>query len=630
MASPQPKAASSELTGGSGFTYEDTVVAYYLAQLLRFERAYGQPGLVTSVAIQQEQKNPMDDLVVGFDDSGVTRHIGLQIKRSITISGSESNTEFRAIISAAVATQRLAEFKRDVDKCGFIVEHVTPSTLRSLKRLIDWARASPTSLEFESRFLSEGNAAKDERELRQSLLPLLEASCTEDEVSFYRHFDATQMSGLDENGAWRAEVINRLQELIVTNDDGLDILLFDRLCRIAREGSANATTWTRESLLPQLRSVVTLRTISYLQSDLKALSAYSLECMNDVGETIDDFHVGRAELQLKLARQLEQFKVVVIGGLPGCGKSAILKRFAQDAAARGPVIFFKNDRLVGNGWTAFAASLGLKRSLSQLLSEIGSVSKPIVFIDGIDRIRPDQRGLILDVIRAIQNSSSLSNWRVMVTSRDQGLEAFRTWFPPTFLASNGIGDVIVEAFSEEESEQLAQSKPNLRAVLFGNPAVREIARRPFFASVLARSIPRGTEPQTEVDLISAWWANAGHDAAADAVPLRQRALIDIAENGVRNFGKSIPVRDLKDSSVAQITALKTDQIINEQRGGASLTFSHDIFLSGHSSGSWLTSEMIGRLRWWPQVRPRFSAGWSVSLLKNHSEIQATGLPATYH
>ena len=577
MTSSRAKAASSELTGGSGFTYEDTVVAYYLGQLLRFERAYGQQGLVTSVAIQQKQKNPMDDLVVGFDDSGVTRTLGLQIKRSITISGAESNEEFRGIISAAVATQRSASFKKNIDKCGFIVEQVTPSTLRSLKRLIDWAQASPTSSEFESRFSNEGNAAKDERELRESLLPLLETSGPEDEVSFYRHFEATQMGGLDENGAWRAEVINRLQELIVSSNDGLDILLFDRLCRIAREGSGTATTWTRESLLPHLRNVVTLRVIPYIKSDLDVLSAYSSECLNDVGETIDDFHVERAELQLKLTQHLEKFKVVAIGGLPGCGKSAVLKRFAQAAAARGPILFFKNDRLTGNGWTAFAASLGLKRSLVQLLSEIGSVTKPVLFIDGVDRIRPDQRGLILDVIRAIQTNSNLSNWRVLVTSRDQGLEAFRTWFPSTFSASSGIGDVIVEAFSEEESEQLAQSKPNLRAVLFGNPAVRDIARRPFFASVLARSIPYGTEPQTEVDLISAWWTHAGHDAVSDAVPLRQRALIDIAENGVRDFGKRIPVRDLKESSITQIAALKNDQIIKEQRGGASLTFSHDIF-----------------------------------------------------
>ena len=67
----------------------------------------------------------MDDLVVEFDDFGTKRVLGLQIKRSVTISGAASNEEFRGIISAAVKTQALVTFTKGADKCGFVVEHVT-------------------------------------------------------------------------------------------------------------------------------------------------------------------------------------------------------------------------------------------------------------------------------------------------------------------------------------------------------------------------------------------------------------------------------------------------------------------------------------------------------------------------
>ena len=80
------KPASTELTGGAGFTYEDTVVAYYLAHLLRCERAAGQSGIVTDAAVQRQgHGNPMDDLVVGLDDAGTQKSLSLQIKRSVTI-----------------------------------------------------------------------------------------------------------------------------------------------------------------------------------------------------------------------------------------------------------------------------------------------------------------------------------------------------------------------------------------------------------------------------------------------------------------------------------------------------------------------------------------------------------------
>ena len=73
----------------------------------------------------------MDDLVVDFDDDGTKRVLRLQIKRSVTIGAGDEN--FCGIIAAAVKTQVLDTFIKESDKCGFIVEHVTDATLRTLK-----------------------------------------------------------------------------------------------------------------------------------------------------------------------------------------------------------------------------------------------------------------------------------------------------------------------------------------------------------------------------------------------------------------------------------------------------------------------------------------------------------------
>jgi hypothetical protein len=353
----QNKPASTELTGGAGFTYEDTVDACYLAQLLGRERAAGQAGFVTGVAVQQQgHGNPMDDLVVEFDEVGTKRVLGLQIKRSVTISGADE--DFRAIVTAAVKTQALNTFTKGADKCGFIVEHVTDATLRTLNRLIAWAGDSPTGAEFEVRFAPTGAAAKAERDLRNALKPVIGAANADEEVSFYKHFVAFRFDGLEENGARRADVINRLQEQVASNEDGQDLLLFDRLCRIVREGSAQGAKWTRDSLVAKLRGAVRLKVTPHLVDDINRLNAYSLEALNVVSEKVDDFHVERAELQANVAQQLELHRVITIGGLPGCGKSAVLMRFAQQATANGPILFLKNDRLAGAGWTQFAASLG--------------------------------------------------------------------------------------------------------------------------------------------------------------------------------------------------------------------------------------------------------------------------------
>ncbi|MGC1860661.1 MAG: AAA family ATPase [Methylocystis sp.] len=538
------QATSTELTGGAGFTYEDTVVAYYLAALLRQEHAAGQDGVVTSVAVQQSgHGHPMDDIIVEFKDGAGRRVLNLQVKRQLRISAAPANTDFREIMAAAVATRDGSVFQQDRDAYGFVAEHVAANTLRTLNRLIDWAKASPSGEDYERRFAEGGAAAAAERTLRLGIGPLTGATTADGEVSFFGHFVALNMDGLGEGGVLRAELVNRLQEVVAENEDGQDVLLFDRLCRLVRDGAGNARKWTRATLLNQLRGVVRLRVAPSYARDLDVLQAFSLEGLADVSEKIEEFHVARPALQGKIDDHLAENRLVNISGLPGCGKSAVLKHFASEAAARGPILFLKSDRLVGTSWSTFASALGIRHSSAELLTEIGATGTAILFIDGIDRVRPDQKGIITDLLHAVEANDTLGNWKVLASSRDQGLEAYRAWFPSSFYRGTGIGDVSVSPFSDDEAEALATEKPQMRGLLFGAPAVREIARRPFFATVLARRLAKDEETlQTEIGLIAEWWARAGHDALAETAPQRQRALLDLAEIGVRNLGKNIPAR----------------------------------------------------------------------------------------
>ena len=570
---------STELTGGAGFTYEDTVVAYYLAALLREEHAAGQDGIVTSVAVQQAQVNPMDDVIVEFRENDTRRVLSLQVKRQVRITAAASNTDFREIMASAVATRRTAEFRIDVDAYGFAAENVAVEPLRSLRRLIEWAKSSPSDGSFALRFEKSGSAATTERLLRQELAPLIDAQSPDDERQFYAQFVALKFEELVDGGIMRAEIINRLQELIAVNEDGQALLLFDRLCRIARDGAGSGRKWTRQALLSQLRGAVRLKVVPNYQQDIDLLQEFSAHGLADVSEEIVGIRVERPILETSIRDRLTQCRLVSLSGLPGCGKSAMLKRIASVEAANGPILFLKSDRLEGSGWLTFAAALGLNhRMISDILAEIGCAGTPILFIDGIDRIRPDQKSIIIDILRAVEANDQLANWKVLASSRDQGLEAYRAWFPPSFYRETGIGDVPITGFSDEEAKVLAKEKPNLKRLLFGPAGVREIARRPFFAAVLAKSFPDDAEtPQTEVDLISAWWARAGHDAPEEAVPQRQRALLDLAEKGVGNLGKNIPAMKLKEPSFSQIAGLKADLLIREHDGGASYSFTHDIF-----------------------------------------------------
>jgi hypothetical protein len=253
------QSTSTELTGGAGFTYEDKVVAYYLAALLRGEKAMLQHGSVSSVAVQQAgHGQPMDDLVVEFRDTDGPRMLGLQVKSTITVSGAATNKDFRDVLNRARETRQAPGFQGDRDAYGYIVENVAEAGHRSLNRLINWAVSSPTPADFDRRFAEGGAAAAAERALRDELALLIGASSAEDEWNFYGQFVAARLNGLDETGIVWTEITNRLQELVATNEDGQEVLLFDRLCRIVRDGAGTARKWTRATLLAQLRGIVRL------------------------------------------------------------------------------------------------------------------------------------------------------------------------------------------------------------------------------------------------------------------------------------------------------------------------------------------------------------------------------------
>lgn len=574
------QATSTELTGGKGFTYEDTIVAYYLVSLLREERATGLNGVVRTVAVQQSgHGHPMDDIIVELDDDGSRRRLSLQAKSRIQISAAATNNDFRDIVSRAIATRAKGDFSVDLDAYGFVVENVAIGKFRTLNRLIDWAKSSPSGEDFARRFAPGGSAADAERSLRDELSPLIGARSPDDERRFYAQFVALNLNGFTEGGILRAELLNRLQELVAANEDGQDLLLFDRLCRIARDGAGTARKWTRPTLLAQLRGAVRLKVAPNYLRDIDLLQSFSSAGLADISEEITGVRVERTSLEKNIRDRLAENRLVNLSGLPGCGKSAMLKRIASVYAVTGPILFLKSDRLPGNSWLTFATALGLQhRVIADLLAEIGGAGTPILFIDGIDRVRPDQKRIITDILRAIEESEQFANWKVLASSRDQGLEAYRAWFPASFYQGTGIGDIPVEGFSDEEAEALSIEKPSLRRLLFGPKGVREIARRPFFAAVLARSFPDDlATPQTEVDLISAWWARGGHDAPEETVPQRQRALLDFADKGARNLGKNIPAKTLKESTFAQVWGLKADLVIRDHDGGSSYSFTHDIF-----------------------------------------------------
>ncbi|WP_206736306.1 NACHT domain-containing protein [Pseudomonas syringae] len=300
---------------------------------------------------------------------------------------------------------------------------------------------------------------------------------------------------------------------------------------------------------------------------------------NDIGGT----HLTRQVLRDQLSNQIAAHRLTLIKGLPGTGKTVLLRDLVHELAAEGTTLFLTANRISSRSWSEHARAIGLTTtSIEPLLIEVAATGHALLLIDGLDRIAPEQRSIVTDLFGQLLTNPTLSNWRVVATARDAGIEPLRNWVPPALLAS-GVGYVDVENLTDEEASSLAHSLPALQPLLIGgNERVRILARRPFFAAVLARGFsqaayPSGFAPQSEVDLVDAWWTRGGYDAHVPQALARQRGLIELAQRSAPDLGRNIRIRDLSPATQEVLPALEEDGLVQQVRNGHTAQFSHDIF-----------------------------------------------------
>ncbi len=579
---------STELAGGEGFTFEGDAAAFYLTALLA--EAYA-PGIddrtVVRVSVQQRDfGEPLDDVIVDFEDAAKKpARLSLQVKRSLTISKAETNTDFRDIIRNSWATLKKADFRINVDRYGSAVGTVTPAKERALKTLCDWARESLTADHFNARFAKDGGASAELKTVKNNVVALMEdakgAPCTNEEVHrFLAHFVLIQFDFLREGATDPPDAINRIGDCLVPDDAAKAPFVWSKIVQLARASAGKSGQFDRARLVRMISPVVRFRGATSLRLDLDRLTELTKSYTNLIPDDVGGSKLDRASLLGDLDAKLTTARVVQVRGLPGSGKSVVVRRAVERALVRGPVFFLKAEQLEGTSWISYATSQGLSGApLEQLLVEIGASGTSILFIDAIDRIEKEHQPIILDVIRTIVESPLLDNWRTVVSLRNTGIEVLRNWLGE-FLDVLNVETLSVDQLSDEEAELLAKAKPHLRPLLFGLPQVKEIVRRPFFAKVLNQSYVADPgaptfAPQSEVDLIENWWQRGGYNENGQDAIERQRALLNLASVRARNLSQPICLSQL--TSVAHIDDLRSDGILQNAREGISVRFAHDIF-----------------------------------------------------
>ncbi|WP_156402060.1 hypothetical protein [Caulobacter sp. Root1472] len=578
---------SSQLAAGAGFTFEDAVTARYLTGLLARGPAPGVEGLAVVRVAQQQRElgESLDDVIVDFGAEGPAARLSLQVKSSLTLSDAVSNQDFRDIVRDSWATLQKADFRLGADRYGAAVGDAPAQKLRDMVRLTDLARGQIDPQAFAGYVGPAGAASAGVKAAWRVIATVLDrergtVSTPEELHRFLLHFVLIRFDFGHAAAVDTAAIVSLLQPLVEDGAVATATLLLNRLGALARAGGAVSRVFDRAALLGEVAGLVRLVPIGHLRGDLQTLAQLVEDSLATIQDDVQAAKLERPRFSEKIDQALQGHRLVRLRGLPGSGKSVVLRRQVEAARRNGPVLFLKADMLEHRSWTAFASAVGLKAPLRELLAEIAATGTAIFFLDGADRVERDQRPIVEAVLRLIAEDPDFAHWRVVTSLRDSGVEPVRTWMP-SGLAADGVGDVAIDNLDHEEASALAALRPHLQPLLFGADAVREIARRPFFAKVLAQGVGgldgTATGLASESDLIDYWWRRGGFDAEGGDALRRQRALIALSQTKLSQLSAPIMLRGLGAETIDQISPLEADGLLAATTHGHAVRFTHDIF-----------------------------------------------------
>ncbi|HIF9195380.1 TPA: hypothetical protein ACX6PX_000598 [Photobacterium damselae] len=566
-------------TGGGGVNFETRVQAAFALSLLTKScvPCLSQDMRAKELKFQNKYDgvNTDDFVLVATDKASNQSKLFAQIKHEITISGAVDSM-FAEVINSAWKDFKSADFSIENDSIALITGPLPKLEVNNTLPILEWAKYSSNSADFIKKSKTKGftsEAKINKLNIFRAQLTVANGgnAITDDELWLF--LKVFQLVSFDLDSKYSV-VANHLCSLIECYSNESPSLVLSKLVTCAQEFNQNAGTLTQDNAPKEVKLLFESISKVNFENDFLKLKERGDYIFNGISNTINDFHIDRAELIAEISELYKVNDFIFVTGARGVGKSGVVKDFISTKGIDVPVFYLRAEDLDKNHLNDVFTSIGMNSTLSQIEGYFSLLKEKILVIESLEKVLElNYQDAFIDLLQYIKKQVG---WTIIATGRDYAYQQLSfNYLQPSAIQFDSVN---VEGLTADQVSQVSEHIPELTG-LISNDSLTELLKVPFFIDIAVRAIGNGAQfksGDTEADFRNTVWATVISKEADRKLGMpdkRRTTFINIAKQRAKKMLFGIRASEF-DSEV--IAKLEEDHLIHRDQKSATISPIHDV------------------------------------------------------
>ena len=566
-------------TGGGGVNFETRVQAAFVLSLLTNSCVPCLSQHMKAKELKFQNKydgvNTDDFVLVATDKANNQSQLFAQIKHEITISES-ADSMFSEVINSAWKDFKGTDFNVENDSIALITGPLPKLEVNNTLPILEWAKYSSNSEDFIKKsktkgFTSEAKVRKLNIFRTQLTIANDGNAITDDELWLF--LKAFQLISFDLD-VKDSVVANLLCSLIECCSDESPYLVLSKLVTCAQEFNQNAGTLTKDNVPKDIKLLFEQVSKVDFENDFLKLKERGKHIFEGISNTINGFHVDRAEPLAKISELYGVNDFIFVTGARGVGKSGVVKDFISKKGKDVPVFYLRAEDLDKSHLNDVFTSIGMNSTLGQIECYFSLLKEKILVIESLEKILElNYQDAFVDLLQYIKRQAG---WTIIATGRDYAYQQLTfNYLQPSAIQFDSVN---VEGLTSDQVAQVSEHIPELTG-LISNDSLTELLKVPFFIEIAVRAIGNGAQfksGDTEVDFRNTVWATViskDADRKSGMPDKRRTTFINIAKQRAKKMLFGIRANEFDPEVVAK---LEEDHLIHRDQRSATISLMHDV------------------------------------------------------